>query len=363
MSSPGTPIFTVNYATTVLTWNAPGVMDYGTLLSSTQLDATANVPGTFTYSPAAGTILGLGVQTLTVSFTPTDTTDFPNATATVTINVEMPSVTTFAYEDTVTQGTWIGIYGSQGYNVIGNAASLPAYATVTPSGQSSYTWASNTTDPRALQDAAGTGRIAAAWYLDYQLHGEYQPHRRSDARPGLVLPRLGYHVAKRAGADHQRGHRGGAFHSAGLVVPQRHLCRLRGQRRYTDYFHENGRCQGGVEWPVPRPGFDSGGDRLPLGAGQYDAGDLERDLRRAGLQRDRQRGQPSQLRNRHAVGPDVLYLGIEHIRPAGPPECGRHRPHRRVLVLDDELHDGLNFTDGQAHDLALYFVDWDSNRA
>ena len=31
-----------------------------------------------------------------------------------------------------TQGNWIGAYGSQGYNVIGNATSYPAYATVTP---------------------------------------------------------------------------------------------------------------------------------------------------------------------------------------------------------------------------------------
>ena len=33
-----------------------------------------------------------------------------------------------------------------------------------PSGQSNYTWAASTTDPSALQDAGGTGRIAACWY-------------------------------------------------------------------------------------------------------------------------------------------------------------------------------------------------------
>ena len=51
----------------------------------------------------------------------------------------------------------------QGYDVIGSSASLPSYATVTPSGQSSYTWASSTTDPR-LQAAGGSSRIAACWY-------------------------------------------------------------------------------------------------------------------------------------------------------------------------------------------------------
>ena len=48
--------------------------------------------------------------------------------------------------------------------MIGGSASLPSYATVTPSGESSYTWASSTTDPRALQTAGGTSRIAAGWY-------------------------------------------------------------------------------------------------------------------------------------------------------------------------------------------------------
>ena len=66
--------------------------------------------------------------------------------------------------DTTTQGNWIRTYGSQGYDVIGDAASLPSHATVTPAGQASYTWAASTTDPRALKDASGSGRIAACWY-------------------------------------------------------------------------------------------------------------------------------------------------------------------------------------------------------
>ena len=127
---------------------------------------SGSVAGTFTYTPALGTVLSVGNnQTLSVTFTPTDTTDFTPVTATVTINV-IPLVTsaTFLGQDTTTQGNWINTYGTQGYEVIGNATSLPSYATVTPSGQLPYTWTNNTTDPRALQDAGGTGRIAAAWY-------------------------------------------------------------------------------------------------------------------------------------------------------------------------------------------------------
>jgi len=51
------------------------------------LNATASVPGTFVYSPVSGTVLGAGSQTLSVTFTPTDTTDYNAATATVTLTV------------------------------------------------------------------------------------------------------------------------------------------------------------------------------------------------------------------------------------------------------------------------------------
>ena len=71
---------------------------------------------------------------------------------------------TFLKQDTTTQGTWIGTYGAQGDDVINNSASLPSYATVTPSGQADYTWAASTTDVRALQTAGGGSRIAACWY-------------------------------------------------------------------------------------------------------------------------------------------------------------------------------------------------------
>jgi hypothetical protein len=70
-----------------ITWNTPANIVYGTPLSGTQLDASSTVAGTFTYTPAAGTILGTGPQTLNVSFAPTDTTDYTAATASVTLTV------------------------------------------------------------------------------------------------------------------------------------------------------------------------------------------------------------------------------------------------------------------------------------
>jgi YDG domain len=80
-------------ATPTITWNNPAAIAYLTALGSTQLDATASVPGNFVYSPPAGTLLPAGTQTLSVTFTPTDSTDYTTATATATLLVLGPGVT------------------------------------------------------------------------------------------------------------------------------------------------------------------------------------------------------------------------------------------------------------------------------
>ena len=77
-----------------------------------------------------------------------------------------PASATFRSADTTTQGTWKGVYGADGYNIIGDLASYPSYASVSPSGQSSYTWSASTADVRGLEkaDAGATDRIAACCY-------------------------------------------------------------------------------------------------------------------------------------------------------------------------------------------------------
>jgi hypothetical protein len=70
-----------------ITWPQPAAVTFGSALSSTQLNATANVPGTFLYTPPAGTVLPVGLDALSVSFTPSDTTHYANATATNNITV------------------------------------------------------------------------------------------------------------------------------------------------------------------------------------------------------------------------------------------------------------------------------------
>jgi outer membrane protein OmpA-like peptidoglycan-associated protein/phage baseplate assembly protein W len=69
-----------------ITWGNPASIVEGTALSTTQLNATASVPGTFAYSPATGAVLPVGKQVLKVTFTPTDARLTP-VTAEVTIDV------------------------------------------------------------------------------------------------------------------------------------------------------------------------------------------------------------------------------------------------------------------------------------
>ncbi len=74
--------------TPVITWANPSDIVYGTLLSATQLNATADVAGTFVYTPEIGTKPDVGLnQVLKVSFTPTDAVNNEITSKTVKINV------------------------------------------------------------------------------------------------------------------------------------------------------------------------------------------------------------------------------------------------------------------------------------
>ena len=75
-----------------ITWSNPADITYGSALTRLQLNAYANVEGTFVYTPVAGALLSAGAgQTLSCTFYPTDTTDYTIVTTTVTINVDKAS--------------------------------------------------------------------------------------------------------------------------------------------------------------------------------------------------------------------------------------------------------------------------------
>jgi hypothetical protein len=72
-----------------------------------QLNATASVPGTFVYNPAAGAVLNAGTaQTLSVTFTPTDTAHYTSANASVTVRVNKAQpIITWPAPAAITYGT------------------------------------------------------------------------------------------------------------------------------------------------------------------------------------------------------------------------------------------------------------------
>ena len=79
--------------TPTITWSNPANITYGTALSNIQLDASASVPGTFVYTPPAGTVLSVGLhQKLNTTFTPNDIANYTTASAAGSINVLEPVI-------------------------------------------------------------------------------------------------------------------------------------------------------------------------------------------------------------------------------------------------------------------------------
>jgi hypothetical protein len=68
----------------------------------------------------------------------------------------------FVKSDTTTQGNWSASYGADGYSIATAAQSVPSYAVLTPQNEGTWTWATGSSDPRALQTSSGG--VAAAWY-------------------------------------------------------------------------------------------------------------------------------------------------------------------------------------------------------
>ncbi len=97
---------TVQKAIPAITWHKPADMSFGTALDSTQLNASASVPGTFVYIPAAETLLTPGVQILHVEFTPYDTANYTTVSKNTSINVfEIPVLPVANFSTNVTIGT------------------------------------------------------------------------------------------------------------------------------------------------------------------------------------------------------------------------------------------------------------------
>jgi len=159
---------TVNKAALAITWAAPASVSYGVPLSATQLNATATVPGTFVYSPAVGSVLGAGPQTLSVTFTPTDSVDYSTTTQTTSLTVNKASLTiTWAAPNAITYGVPLSaaqlnatasvpgtfVYSPALGSVLG-AGSQTLSVTFTPTDSVDYSATTQTTSLTVNKDAA-----------------------------------------------------------------------------------------------------------------------------------------------------------------------------------------------------------------
>ncbi|WP_214175990.1 Ig-like domain-containing protein [Geomobilimonas luticola] len=147
----------------VITWANPADISYDTLLSSTQLNATADVAGIFSYTPAPGTRLNAGnAQTLTAMFTPADTAKYTTVTKSVTVNVLKASAT-------VTLSGLNATYDGKAKAVTAatNPAGLPVSITydgssLVPTTAGSYAVVATVTDSNYAGSAGATLVIAKA---------------------------------------------------------------------------------------------------------------------------------------------------------------------------------------------------------
>jgi hypothetical protein len=152
---------TVNQAAPVLNWTAPIAISYGTALSAAQLNASASVPGTFSYTPSFGTVLAAGSHTLSVTFNPTDASDYSSATASVTLKVnESAPVLSWTAPAAISYGTALSAAQlNASASVPGTFSYTPSLGTVLAAGSHTLSVTFNPTDASDYSSATASSTL------------------------------------------------------------------------------------------------------------------------------------------------------------------------------------------------------------
>ena len=276
-----------------------------------------------------------------------------------------PTTASLVKEDTATQGNWIGNYGSQGYDVIGDAASLPGYATVTPSGQSTYVWTTSPNAPQALENPGGTGAIAACWYwpTSFTVDVDLTDGQAHD----LALYFLDW-------GDNGRG-----ASRCSSATPRRARCWIpRWSRRSPAGEYLDWKVSGNVLITIT----DEAGPNAVLSGLFFDPVSSTATAT-ASLIGQNTTTQGSWIGTYGAQGYDVIgdaasLPGYATVTPSGqatyiwaantnhPPALQNAGGSGRIAACwyaPTSFTVDVDLTDGQAHDLALYFIDWGDNGA
>jgi len=154
-----------------IAWIAPTPIVYGTALGTAQLNATTSAAGTFSYSPAAGTVLVAGTHPLTATFTPSDPRSYTTASASVTLQVNRatPAIT-WPSPSAVPVGTALGsaqldamVKGADGNTLPGTAVYTPPAGTAL-SAPGAVSLSLTFTPADSANYTAGTGGVTL-WVL------------------------------------------------------------------------------------------------------------------------------------------------------------------------------------------------------
>jgi CSLREA domain-containing protein len=104
-------ISVVSQLAPIVSWATPAPISASTALSGVQLDAVANIPGTFSYLPCAGTLLSPGPQVVVATFTPNNNllAEYSIVKVQVTIQVDPSGSTLIGPYIQVNNGPWQNI--------------------------------------------------------------------------------------------------------------------------------------------------------------------------------------------------------------------------------------------------------------
>ena len=181
----GTPLFTISASPVTIAAGSTGSSTVTATFSTSSSEpvtlaasgwpagitgtGTSIVPPTKTaaFAISVGSGVAPGVYSLTLIGTASPVSYITAIALTVTGGSSSGSSATYTGLDSTTQGTWTGKYGGDGFLIANDSASsLPSYAaTVGVTGASTFTWAAQTSDVRALQTSRGSSTgIASEYY-------------------------------------------------------------------------------------------------------------------------------------------------------------------------------------------------------
>ena len=234
--------------------------------------------------------------------------------------------------DGKTQGSWIGAYGLQGSDLATISPTLPSYASIAISGANRFTWASSTTDPRALQTPEDTGRIMAAWYSPSSM--TFDVNLTDGQAHNLELYACDYDTGTARAVDLYDAATGDLMDSETISTFDDGVYlqwAIRGHVKIV--VTRLGGLQRRGQRAVPRPARFDEGALLPR-RGHDDAGGLDRHLRRPGqdIAGAAAAALVCQRRDQRDANLDV---GVEHDGPPRPAIGRRLGPLVPDLVHED----------------------------